>query len=125
MNNPDLIKSFLAGAAIAAHRIVKFGADDDHAIQSAAATDAHIGVSGNLGAAAAEERIDITMDDVAEVEYGAAVTRGDLLTADANGMAIPAAPAAGVNNRIIGTAMVSGVLNDIGSVLIGQNQIQG
>ena len=125
MNNPGLIKSFLAGAVIAPYRAVKFGADDDHVVQSAAATDAHIGVSGAIGATAAEDRIDITLDDIAEIEYGGTVTRGDLLTADANGMAVTAAPAAGVNNRIIGQAMVSGVFGDIGSLDITKTSIQG
>jgi len=125
MNNPGLIKNLIAAAVIAAYRIVKFGADDAHVAQGAAATDALIGVTGQLGAAAAEDRIDITLSGTVYVEYGGAVTRGDPLTSDAVGRAVTAAPAAGVNNRTIGFAMSSGVLGDIGSVDISKNQIQG
>lgn len=125
LNNPGLIKNLMAGAAIAARRIVIFGTDDDHVIAAAGVSDALIGVSGSLAAAAAEARIDITLSGIAEVEYGGTVTRGDLLTADASGKAVSAAPAAGTNNRIIGIAMLSGVAGDIGSVHIEATQIQG
>ncbi len=119
MNNPGLIKSFNAPAAILATRIVKFGASDTDAAQAAAATDALIGVSVALVPALAGERIDIVMTGVTEVEYGGAVTRGDLLTADASGRAIVAA----INQNVIGMAMVSGVLGDIGSVLLSQSKL--
>jgi len=125
MHNPGLIKNLLAAAVIAPYRIVKFGVDDNHVVQSAAATDALIGVTGQLGALAAESRVDITLSGVVYVEYGGVVTRGDPLTSDAKGMAVVAIPAAGVNNRIIGFAMVSGVLGDVGSVDISKNKIQG
>lgn len=134
MNKPLLTKSFYAGAAISKHRIVKFGADDDHVIQGAAATDSLIGVSVELDAAA-DERVDIVLAGAATVEYGAAVTRGDRLTTDANGQAIPAnrhthtentegaytqnattGPASG--EQIIGVALVDGAAGDLGSMLI-------
>lgn len=125
MNNPGLIKAFIATAIIAPYRIVKFGVDDNHVLVSAASTDAHIGVTGAVVPQAVESPIDIIMDDIAEIEYGGAVTRGDLLTSDAQGRAVTAAPAAGVNARIIGQAMSSGVLGDIGSVHLNATQIQG
>jgi hypothetical protein len=34
-------------------------------------------------------------------------------------------PATGVNNRVIGIAMVSGVSGDLGSVLIAPGSLQG
>ena len=130
MNNPDLIKTFKAGAEIAKYRIVKFDSDDDTVIQGAAATDALIGVAiqqGEAGdpAAASGERLDVALSGVTEVEYGGSVTRGDLLTSDANGKAVAAAPATGANNRVIGVAMVSGVSGDIGSVRIAPGEFQG
>lgn len=115
MRNEGLIKGFLAGAAIAAYRIVKFGAGDGLAIQSAAGTDPHIGVANRLGGDEGE-RFDVVLSGVAEVEYGGAVTRGNALTADANGKAVVAV----AGDRIIGQAMVSGVSGDIGSLHIGQ-----
>lgn len=124
MNNPGLIKTLLAGAAIEPRRIVKFGADDAHAIQSAAITDGHIGVT-ELGAEAAEDVVTFATEGLAIVEYGGTVTRGALLTSDSVGRAIAAAPAAGANARIIGVAMISGVLGDLGSVKISHGSAQG
>lgn len=116
-------KGFKAGAAVAAKRIVKFGSSDTEVIQGALATDSLIGVA-DLAAASGGE-VDVIMGGVAIVEYGGNVTRGQLLTADANGKAVAAAPSAGVNNRIIGIAMVSGVSADLGSVLISPCNLQG
>lgn len=125
MNNPGLIKAFIATLVIAPYRIVKFGADDHHVVVSAASSDAHIGVTGAVVPIVALSPIDIVMDDIPEIEYGGIVTRGDLLTSDAQGRAIKAAPAVGVNMRIIGQAMSSGITGDIGSVFINATQIQG
>lgn len=123
MNNPGLIKSLYAGAAIAARRIVKFGADDLHVIQAAAAADSSIGVT-DLGAETGDA-CSFATDGIAIVEYGGNVTRGALLTADSSGRAIAAAPAAGANARVIGVAMVSGVSGDLGSVKIAPSSMQG
>lgn len=114
MRNHGLVKTFFAGAVIAAYRIVKFGADDDHVIAAAAAADKSLGVVDLLGAKAAEVSCDIVLTGIAEVEYGGPVTRGDDLTADAQGRAVVAA----AGNRVIGKAMATGVAGDIGSVLI-------
>jgi hypothetical protein len=124
MRNEGLQKTLVAGAAVTKNRIVKFGADDLTAIHAAASTDLLMGVSDNLGAASAEP-FDVIIDGLALVEYGGTVTRGDLLTADSVGRAIAAAPAAGVNARVIGVAMLSGVIGDIGSVRMAPGRIQG
>ena len=124
MNNPILIKSLTAEADIAAFRIVKPGANDGGAIQGAASTDALIGVANQLGAVSGG-RVEVVVSGIFEVQYGGAVTRGDLLTSDVDGKAISAAPGAGVNARVIGVAMVSGVADDIGSLLISPGRIQG
>lgn len=124
MANPGLIKTFTAEAAVAAYRIVKHGASDTAVVQAAASTDSLLGVSvavpGDLG-----KRVDIVLSDTVEVEYGGTVTRGDWLTSDANGKAVTAAPAAGVNANVIGRAMASGVVGDIGLVLLAPGRIQG
>lgn len=112
-----LIKTFRAGAAIAAFRIIKFGAADDQALQASAAADFSFGLSGELGAAQGEP-VDVHMSDIGEVQYGGNVARGAPLTADANGKAITAAPAAGATVRIIGFAMRAGVADDIGAARI-------
>ena len=122
MRNEGLQKTLIAGGTVAANRIVKFGSSDTAMVQAAAATDLLIGVSDNLGAASGEP-LDIIMDGIALVVYGGNVTRGQLLTADSDGKAVAAAPAAEGSNRIIGVAMLSGVSGDIGSVLISQGSV--
>lgn len=121
--NPELFLSYTAGAAISANRFVKFGANDRTVVQAAAATDAIMGVSDL--AAASTETVDVCLSGVFPVVYGGTVTRGDLLTSDSTGRAIVAAPAAGVNHRIGGVAMVSGVVGDLGSVRLSPGSFQG
>lgn len=125
MRNQGLIKNYTAEAAIAAYRIVKFGAADGGILQAAAATDKLVGVTDRLAAAVAGDRIDIVRNGIAEVEYGGNVAAGDLLTADASGRAIVATAAAGANVRFIGVAEVAGVLGDIGSLAIEPGSFQG
>ncbi|MBU0945514.1 MAG: DUF2190 family protein [Proteobacteria bacterium] len=122
---PVLTENFTAGAPISPYRICKHGAADGAALQAAASTDAQFGVSDSLGATATGDRVDIFTMGVVEVEYGGAVTRGDNLTADADGKAVTAAPGAGVNARTIGQARVAGVAGDIGEVQLSPGQIQG
>lgn len=124
IHNPILTKTRVADGAITKHRIVKPGSDDDSVAQASAATDALMAVATEL-AAADTERVDVTYVGVVEVEYGGNVTRGQLLTSDADGKAIAAAPATGANMSVIGRAVVSGVSGDIGSVHIAPGQIQG
>ena len=125
MANPTLKKNFLAEAAVVKHRIVKFGADDDHVLQGAAVGDFIFGVSDLVAAAAAEERMDVIVAGIADIEFGGTIVRGGRVTTDATGRAVAAAPAVGVNNRIIGFAWVSGVIGDIAPVLLAPGEIQG
>lgn len=119
-----LTKNFKAEAAVPRRRIIKFGAADNALLVGAASGDKLIGISSEIDAAIGEP-CDAHLAGIAEVEYGGAVTRGDYLTSDAVGRAIAAAPAAGVNAGIVGLAMVSGALGDIGSALISPGRIQG
>lgn len=122
--NPGLIKTFTAETAVAAYRVVKHGSGDTSVVQAAAVSDSLLGVSGQVPGEVGK-RVDIVLSDTCEVEYGGTVTRGDWLTSDASGKAVAAAPAAGVNNNSIGRAMCSGVLGDIGSVMLMGTRIQG
>lgn len=122
MRNEGLQKTLIAGGTVIKNRIVKFGSGDTSVVQAAAATDLLIGVSDSLGAASGEP-VDIILDGIALVEYGGNVTRGQLLTADADGKAVAAAPAATGSARIIGVAMLSGVSGDIGSVMIAPGSV--
>lgn len=127
--NNLLTKSFKASAAISPNTVVKFGAADDTVSPAIAATDLLLGVANELGATATDvtngSLMDVTLQGIAELKIGAAVTRGQKLTVNASGQGIPAAPAAGVNNYLIGIAMKSGATNDIIPVLLHQGVLQG
>ena len=124
MSNPVLAKNFVAGAAVAAYRFLKFDSTDGTVIQAAAATDAIIGASTDI-AAASGERCDAVTVGIAKVESGGTITRGALVTADSNGKAVAAAPSAGANARIAGVAMVSASSGDIFNVLLAPSSMQG
>jgi hypothetical protein len=116
------IKGYAASAAVAGKRFAKFAAADAIA-QAAASTDPIIGVT-DLGGAAGD-MIDVTLLGPAKITCGGAVTRGNKLTADADGKAIPAAPAAGVNAQTGAFALSSGVAGDIIDVIVLPGAVQG
>lgn len=124
MTNDILIKNFIADGAIGARLIVKPGSADGKVSQASAATDKLIGVTTILGAADTQ-RIDVVTVGIVDVIAGGTITRGDLLTSDANGKAVTAAPAAGSNARIIGVALESAVSGDFVSCLLSQSSMQG
>lgn len=68
-----------AGGAVSPYRIVKHGNADGVVIQSSAAADAHVGVSGRA-AAAQGGRVEIARAGIAEVS-GAAGDIGQVLLA--------------------------------------------
>lgn len=119
MQNPLLTKSFDAAGAIASYRLVKLGSADGEVEQAAAGTDVVIGVSGLVAADGAGERIDIYLVGAVEVEYGAAVSRGDRLAANASGQGVPAT----AGDAVIGLALEAGVSGDIGSVLLAPSAL--
>ena len=124
MSNPLLVKQYVAEAAIAANRIVKFGTTDEVVIQGAAATDSLMGVVEGV-APAIGERCDVVLAGIAEVVLGGTVTRGGLVTSNATGQGVAPAPAAGTNNSVIGRALMSGVSGDIIKVLVNPGSMQG
>jgi hypothetical protein len=119
-----------AGAAIAKRRILKFSSADDLVIQAAASTDLLIGVSDSAGDIPAPSggeyyRADVIRHGDAYVDCGGTVTRGQLVTADANGKAVAAAPAANVNAYYVGQATQSGVSGGVISIFVRPGIIQG
>ncbi len=122
--NAELTKNYNAGGAIAARTLVKFGADSKTVVAAAAATDAIIGVSTDIAVVGGEPS-DVIHEGIALVKAGGAITRGQLLTSDANGQAVAAAPAAGANNRVVGVALQDAVAGDLLDVLIDLGSIQG
>lgn len=124
MANIGLARNFKAEAAIPAFTLVKHGTVDGNVMAAAAVADSIIGVTTDIPAAI-NERCDVILVGAADVLYGGTVTRGDWLTTDASGRAVTAAPAAGVNNNVIGRALVSGVAGDVGQCILSINRIQG
>ncbi|MFK1501337.1 capsid cement protein [Pseudomonas aeruginosa] len=116
MNIPGLIAAKRASGAIAARRIVIHGSSDGLAAQAAGSTALLIGISTEIPAADGAV-FDVIRSGLAPVEYGGNVTRGDALTADAQGRAV-AATLPPATTYIIGFAELSGVAGDIGSVYI-------
>ena len=94
------------------------------AVQASASTDAILGVSSSMGAKNGQV-LDVVETGVVDIQYGGNVTRGDPLTADAEGKAIKANPGAGVIAQVGGYARVSGVAGDIGSMKSARGQIKG
>jgi len=125
MKIEGLITNHSAEGAVAPYRIVKVGSNNRAVVQATASGELFIGVSDSIGAAADGDPVDVLRSGIAEVEFGGNVSRGEPLTADAEGRAVAAAPAAGANAEIIGWAEVAGVSGDIGSVHIARTRIQG
>jgi len=117
MSNPGLTKSYNAEGVIGPFLIVKFGASDFGVLVAAAATDKTIGVTREFGSVSGEP-VDVIHEGIANVKLGGTVTRGDFTTSDASGQAVVAAPATGVNNRVIGVARQSGVVGDVIEVIL-------
>jgi hypothetical protein len=131
---PILTKTFQTGAAVRGARIVKAGAADNLVVEAAGsgATEFILGVAdyvkdgaGGVVSTASGGDIDVILSGIAFVQLGGTVARGAPVSADANGLAVAAAPAAGVNARILGFALVSGVSGDVVPVLINQGLMQG
>jgi len=113
-----LILPFIAGAAIAAQRILKFHADPGKVAQAAADTDALLGVSTFVPSAVGET-CDVQMEGSANVIAGGTVPQGARVTSDAQGRAI----VANGTDFYIGTALESAVLNDEFTIHIHKGQL--
>lgn len=125
MANPGFSKTRIAVAAIAAYTLVKpSGVNDGEVVPAAAATDKILGVAQNV-AVASGQQVDVILGDSANVLLGGNVAEGDPITSDANGAGVKAVPGAGVNNRIVGFALSSGVAGDIIPVDIELGYMQG
>lgn len=118
-------KSVKCTAAIAtAYLIAKFGADDDTLSQATASTEELVGVFQHTTSAAGEE-VRVVLEGISRVVLGGTVTRGNLITSDAGGKGVAAAPGAGVNAYVIGQTLASGVNGDIVPVHLMPGRIQG
>lgn len=124
MSNPVFYKAFVASGAINPYRIVRL-TSADLVEQAAAVGNTLIGVNSDL-AIVSGERVEVMLVGIAWVEAGAAIAVGLPVTTDSVGRAVAAAPAAGVNNRIIGFALEAAVAaGDQIRVLLSPGQVQG
>lgn len=124
MSNSILFKSFTAGAAINAYRIVKLSAAET-VVLAAAATDNLIGVNSDV-APALNERCDVMLMGITFVEAGAAVALGALMTSDSVGRGVTAAPGVGVNARVIGVALeAAAAAGDVIRMALQPSMMQG
>lgn len=120
-----LEKSVKCTAAIATQFLIaKFGADDDTLSQATASTEDLVGVFQHTTTAAGQE-IRVMLDGISRVKLGGTVTRGGLLTSDANGKAVAIGAVGGTNYAVIGRAMASGVADDIIPMKIALSRAQG
>ena len=118
-------KSVKCTAALAtAFLLVKFGADDDTVSQATASTEDLIGVAQHVTSAAGEE-VRVMLSGISRVVLGGSVTRGGLITSDANGKGVAIGAVAGTNYNAIGRALASGVSGDIIPVALLPSRAQG
>lgn len=116
MSLPTLIKSFVAPAAVAGRKLVTFGAADGQVATASAVSDPLIGIAEKIGSRE-NNRVDVIVAGIAQAEAGGNITRGDVLTSDADGNVV--ASSAGTD-RIVGIAMANAVDGDFLDVLIAQ-----
>lgn len=84
--NLGFTKTYIAGAAVEARRIVKFDGSGN-IVECTADTDLMIGVSDAVGDVASGERIDVQMTLQPEVEASAAIAAGASVSSAADGRA--------------------------------------
>lgn len=118
MENPILVKTYEAGAAINPFRIVTFGASDRKVIQGAGITTQFVGVTRAQEAAASGDRVEACHFGIGQVQYGGTVTRGQPLTSDSVGRAIAATLDPNNQPNLVGFAIESGVVGDIRPIVV-------
>ena len=93
--------AYVAGAAIVACRILKAGADADHAVHASAASSVPIGISEeDQPTAELPVRVAHRPGELVRVEAGAALSAAAKLTSDSTGRAITAT----TGNQVVGIA---------------------
>ncbi|HXS18967.1 MAG TPA: DUF2190 family protein [Polyangiaceae bacterium] len=107
-----------AAADLNPYRILKGNANDGEVLQSSAAADKHLGVSGP-DAVTSGNTASLHVDGIVPVEYGGNVAVGDPLTSDANGKAVVAT----AGQRSIGFAQEVGDDGTIGSAHLAPHYV--
>lgn len=123
---PTFIISHKAAAAILGSRIVAFAdaANNGTVQQATDGTAPLLGTSDRLDTELGA-MCDVHRGGLSAVRLGGPVQAGDPLTADADGKAVVAAPASGVNVWIIGYANEPGAVDDIVDYLFAPSALHG
>ncbi len=109
------ISAFLAGAAITKGMAVKIGADENHVVKSAAATDKHIGIAQN-DAAASGDVVEVALPGGGGKALAQAdIVAGMLLTSHTDGKLKKIAT---LSDRVIGMALSDAVAGDLMPVMV-------
>lgn len=113
MHNPILIKTFVADGAIAKDRLVALTAGGS--VSQASSASAYIlGATDRLGAAD-QDKIDVILQGIAEVEAGESITAPATITVNASGQAVVATS----GDQVIGLAITSAAAGEVVSLLLG------
>ena len=93
INNSATITEVVGAAGIATpvHRAVMYDTDGNVVLATSGETAIGLVLSNTLEPKAAGERVHVLIKQIGLVEAGAAITKGDLVTINATGQAIPAA----------------------------------
>ena len=125
-HSPVATVSFQAAGDVAARRIVRLGASRDGEVVQADASSVTtparrpIGISGEV-ATGSGQTLDVHIAGIADVEAGAAVTRGQAVTTDADGKA---KTTAATGNFVVGIALEAATAaGDIIPVLLSQHRV--
>jgi hypothetical protein len=119
------VKTFIAAGTVGHRRLATFNANDGEIAQATGPTQRLAGVVDFPGGATVGQRVDVVLFGDAEVDFGGTVLPGAYITSDADGKAVAAAPAAGVNNFLGGRALVNAVSGDIARTFINPGMMQG
>lgn len=122
--NPGLIKNYTAGGVIAPNRYVMWGVTAGEVVQATAGARV-CGICIQPGGVVQGQRVDVVRTGLMEVEFGGTVAPNDPLISDAQGRAVKATPAAGVNANLAGFADLPAVAGDIVPHIVTPSTMQG
>ena len=125
MSEFGLIKSFTGAEAIAARRIAAFADTEGEVAQATGGAAPIAGVIGIHACEGAGRRAEVIQHGYAEVDFGGDVAQGDPLSADAQGRAVAALPAAGSTVWILGYANQDGAAGEYGQVRVAPGLLTG
>lgn len=121
--NLGMIVNRTAGGAIGANRFVKPGGTAGQVVVATAGT--FTGVCVQPGGVASGERVDVQKSGRVQVIAGGTIADGAPVASDANGAAVAAAPAAGVNLLVAGFADEAAAAGDLFWVQLAPHTMQG